>query len=226
MKYIVSDLHGEYELFLELLDQIGFSESDEMIVCGDIIDKGVHSVKLAKFIFSMSNIRSIAGNHEYAFLKHYWAIMQRESYNFDGVLKKLQSYFPDDGYLLDWETVDAFESLPYYIEEDEFICAHAGVHLDGQKRIKPLKEATLQQLVYDRTFKEPSVLPSEGKCVFFGHTPTGYLSNEYKILTYPRKNDPQSISDYYKIHLDTGVFLSGILGCFCVDTCRSFYVKN
>ena len=76
MRYVISDIHGEYHLFLDLLDKIKFSATDEMIVCGDIIDKGEHSVKLLQYIMSQPNIRCILGNHEYAFLKYYWALMK------------------------------------------------------------------------------------------------------------------------------------------------------
>lgn len=37
--YFVSDIHGEYDLFMRLLDEIKFSSDDEMIICGDAIDK-------------------------------------------------------------------------------------------------------------------------------------------------------------------------------------------
>ena len=67
----MSDIHGEYELFLKLLDKIGFSENDELYICGDIIEKGRDSVKLARYIFSMPNAKVIMGNHEDAFIKHY-----------------------------------------------------------------------------------------------------------------------------------------------------------
>lgn len=39
MTYFVSDIHGEYHLFLKLLDKLLFSDSDTMYVLGDIIDK-------------------------------------------------------------------------------------------------------------------------------------------------------------------------------------------
>ena len=157
------------------------SSKDEMIICGDIIDKGQDSVKLLKLIKSMSNFRFIIGNHEYAFLKHYWAIMRDSPEDFDEVLKKLQDYFPYDGKLLDWDTVDWLESLPYYIEEDDFISVHAGVQLDKYNRVVPLDQISREQLVYDRNFKEPNVVPLTNKCIFFGHTPTSYISNERKI---------------------------------------------
>lgn len=227
MKYILSDIHGECNLFIKLLQKIKFSLKDEMIICGDIIDKGQDSVKLLKLIKSMPNIRCIIGNHEYAFLKHYWAIMQESPDDFDEVLKKLQDYFPYDGKLLDWDTVDWLESLPYYIEEETFICVHAGVQLDRDNRVVSLNKTTREQLVYDRNFKEPNVVPLTNKCIFFGHTPTSYISNESKILKYKWDTySTNTIQDYYKIHLDLGVWLHGVMGCFCVDTCEEFYVDK
>lgn len=44
MHYFVSDIHGEYELFLHLLDKIGFSGGDTVYILGDLIDKGERSV--------------------------------------------------------------------------------------------------------------------------------------------------------------------------------------
>ena len=30
MRYVISDIHGEYSLFIELMKKIGFSENDEL----------------------------------------------------------------------------------------------------------------------------------------------------------------------------------------------------
>ena len=215
MRYVISDIHGEYDLFIKLIDKIGFSERDELFVCGDIIDKGQDSVKLLKFIKSMPNARCIIGNHEYAFLKKYWAIMQNSPQDFDQVLNELQSYFQYDGNLLDWETVDWLETLPYYIEESDFICVHAGVELTPDNRLVPLEQNQNEQLVYDREFKEPNLVPLTDKCVFFGHTPTSYISNECKIIKYKKEGyQTNSIRDFYKIHLDLGTWIHGVLGAF------------
>lgn len=57
--------------------------------------------------------------------------------------------------------------------------------------------------------------------------PTSYISNESKILKYKREtSSTKTIKDYYKIHLDLGVWLHGVLGCYCVDTCEEFYVDK
>ena len=191
-----------------------------------MIEKGKHSVRLTKLLFSIQNAVLLAGNHEYAFLKYYWSLM-REMCDYDLVLQKLQAYFPYDGALLDWETVDRFEALPYFYEAEDYICVHAGVPLDREGRILPLKQATCEQLVYDRNFKEPDVLPRGGKCVFYGHTPTFNLGLEPKIQCYLREGKRgDHVRDYYKIHLDTGAYQSGISGCFRVEDLCEFYVQK
>ena len=226
MDYCISDIHGHYDLFCRLLDKIRFSGGDKLYVLGDIIDKGPDSIRLAKLLFSMPNVYCIAGNHEYDFLKYYRALMQQTE-NYDRVLEKLRTYF-SDGTLLDWETVDRFDLLPFYVETDKFIGVHAGLPFrDGL--FLPPEGARSEQLVYDRFFKEPDILPQGKKCILYGHTPVRYLTGQDVILLYPRDGavkDSRNIADYCKIHLDTGVVLSGVLGCFAVNTCQSFYVKN
>ena len=231
MTYVVSDIHAQYDLFRRLLEYIKFSDGDTLISCGDIIDKGKDSARLLKFIKNMSNARCINGNHEYTFLKYYWGLMRESPDNFDYVLKKLQEYFPDDGALLDWDIIDWVESLPFYIEEKDFLCVHAGIPLDENGRIIPPEKATREQLVYDRNFKDPKVEVKDSKCVLFGHTPTSYLlpDGASKIIAYRRKEaqkDSYKITDFYKIHLDTGTWIDGILGCFCIENCNAYYVKR
>ena len=174
----------------------------------------------------MPNVYCIAGNHEYDFLKYYRAMM-RQTEDYDWVLEKLRGYFTD-GYLLDWETVDRFDFLPFYAETDDFIGVHAGVPVKDGKLL-PVSQVTCEQLVYDRRFKDKDILPQNGKCVLYGHTPVRYLTGRDEILLYPRKGAAQGsadITDYIKIHLDTGVALSGVLGCFAVNNCQSFYVSE
>lgn len=229
MTYCISDIHGEYDLFMRLLDKIKYSNSDRLIICGDLIDKGASSVRLAKTIFNLPNSYCIMGNHEYMFFKFYRSRMHSAILDFDAILCHLQRYFPEDGDLLDWDTVDMLVDLPYYIEENDFICVHAGVPMDEEGRVLPLNEVSPEEFVHDRRFKDPMVLPKESKCVLFGRTPTTNINPIPKILTYPKTGCTQgsgNISDYCKIHLDTGASMNGILGCFCVDNCQEFYITK
>ena len=226
MDYCISDIHGYYDLFCRLMDKIGFGGGDRLFVLGDMIDKGPSGIRLAKLLFSLPNVYCIAGNHEYDFLKYYHALM-RQSEDYDRVLETLRGYFAD-GDLLDWETVDKLDFLPYYVETEDFIGVHAGVPVkDGA--LLPVSQATCEQLVYDRRFKDADVLPQNGKCVFYGHTPVRYLTGRDEILFYPRAGAPRGsrdIADYCKVHLDTGVFLGGVLGCAAVGSCRCFYAEE
>lgn len=227
MKYFVSDVHGEYKLFVELLEKIKFSESDEMYICGDIIDKGSEPIKLARFVSSLPNVHCILGNHEYEFLKYYHSLLHDSPNDFDAVLTRLREYF-SDGHLLDWETVDWLDRLPSYIENEDFICTHAGVPLDSKGNILPLENASVEQLVNDRRFKEPTVKHKDARCVFFGHTQTNCICGEARIIGYKRSGVkvPESIRDIYKVHLDTGAWSNGVLGCFCLDTLKVVYARK
>ena len=40
MRYVVSDVHGNYNLLVKLLNKIKFSRQDTLYILGDVIDKG------------------------------------------------------------------------------------------------------------------------------------------------------------------------------------------
>ncbi len=62
--YVVSDLHGQYDLFMEGLKEISFSSSDYLYCIGDAIDLGEHGVKILQEIERNKNMDLILGNHE------------------------------------------------------------------------------------------------------------------------------------------------------------------
>ena len=39
MNYVMTDLHGEYELFKEMLEKINFSDEDTLYILGDCCDE-------------------------------------------------------------------------------------------------------------------------------------------------------------------------------------------
>ena len=95
MIYIASDIHGEYDLFMRLLERIRFTEQDEMIVCGDAIDKGTGSVRLLTLLSAYRNFKFILGNHEYDFLKSYRALMQNEQSDLIMFLKRFKKIWAE-----------------------------------------------------------------------------------------------------------------------------------
>ena len=223
MEYVVSDIHGHYDTFCRLMETIKFCGSDRLYVLGDIIDKGKDSVRLAKTLFSMPEAACIAGNHEYDFLKYFRAQMLNA--DDETVMTRLRAYFPD-GCLLDWETVETFDNLPYYIETEKFVGVHAGLPMRADGSAEAPENATREQLVYDRTFAQPNVIPKSGKCVIFGHTPCRGISGSDEMIFYRNGRNNGDVSDFCKIHTDTGVYLGGVLGCLEIGSCRAFYVRG
>ena len=57
MRYVVSDIHGNYELFVKLLKKINFSKRDTMFVLGDVIDKGKDVQKLLNLLSGKQRFR-------------------------------------------------------------------------------------------------------------------------------------------------------------------------
>ena len=140
------------------------------------------------------------------------------------MLKRLSEYF--GGEPVDFDFADEFELLPLYVETESFVCVHSGAPLDENGGLLPLSLASVEELVFDRHFKNPDTVYTGEKCVFFGHTQTDAVFGENIILGHLRQEDrkPLSISDFSKIHLDTGAWSSGIMGCICVESVKAYYV--
>jgi len=72
MTYVMSDIHGDYRRYLQMLELIGFSDEDELYVLGDVIDRGEEPLKVLLDMSMRPNVFPIMGNHElmmYLFLE-------------------------------------------------------------------------------------------------------------------------------------------------------------
>lgn len=62
--YVISDIHGEYERFMELLEEIELKDTDTLYILGDVLDRGEHPIKVVLKLMEMPNAFCIVGNHE------------------------------------------------------------------------------------------------------------------------------------------------------------------
>lgn len=67
MIYVISDLHGIYDRYLKVIEQL--QDKDELYVLGDSIDRGKDGVKILLDIKNRENVHLILGNHELLFLE-------------------------------------------------------------------------------------------------------------------------------------------------------------
>lgn len=66
--YVMSDIHGNLELYNDILNQIdfeNFSKYDRLYINGDVVDRGSSSIKILKHVMENSDkITMLLGNHE------------------------------------------------------------------------------------------------------------------------------------------------------------------
>jgi hypothetical protein len=66
---IVGDVHGCYHELLEILEKCNFNaENTQVIIVGDLVNKGPHSDEVIKFVRKQKNILCVRGNHDQAAL--------------------------------------------------------------------------------------------------------------------------------------------------------------
>lgn len=70
MIYIMSDIHGLYDRYLDMLEKISFSDDDRLYILGDVIDRGDRSFDLLFDIMKRDNVELFLGNHEHMMLTY------------------------------------------------------------------------------------------------------------------------------------------------------------
>ena len=116
--FIVGDVHGCFEEFLELLKKVNYKrETHRLILVGDIINRGPFSFKMLEWVKD-NKIEMVRGNHEQAFISCF-----KEDKWINPIFKSLKQKMKSDiGQWIDW-----ISDLPFYIEEEDFLVVHAGL---------------------------------------------------------------------------------------------------
>ena len=119
--YAIGDVQGCFFSLQALLTELDFSPSrDTLWFAGDLINRGPHSLKTARFIQSLGNSAvSVLGNHDFALLAiGFGAIPNPPPHTLQDILNA-----PDKDSLLEW-----FRAMPLLHVENHRILAHAGLY--------------------------------------------------------------------------------------------------
>lgn len=66
--YVISDIHGCFDEFQQMLDNINFSSGDRLFLAGDHIDRGPKSYEMLRWLEHLpDNVIAIRGNHDEEF---------------------------------------------------------------------------------------------------------------------------------------------------------------
>lgn len=66
-RFIVGDIHGQYDMLKALLDDVGFNpaEGDILYGLGDFCDRGEQNLEVLRYLMSLRNsFKSVFGNHD------------------------------------------------------------------------------------------------------------------------------------------------------------------
>ena len=63
--YVCSDIHGQYDLYKTMLNEINFTSEDHFYILGDMIDRGEDGIRVLQDVASRPNVTCLLGNHEY-----------------------------------------------------------------------------------------------------------------------------------------------------------------
>ncbi len=64
MIYVMSDLHGCYDKYVNMLEKISFSKEDVLYILGDVVDRGSNGMKILLDIEKRENVKLFWGNHD------------------------------------------------------------------------------------------------------------------------------------------------------------------
>lgn len=232
MIYCVSDIHGEYDKFMRLLEKIHFSDSDVLYVLGDVFDRGPHPIQVLFEMMKHPNIIPIVGNHELMGITVLKFLMKEITEENIGSIddRMMQS-------IINWQmngsdtTTGEFHKLSLekrqevmkYLGEfsayeevsagnKDFLLVHAGLSNFSKRR--SLDDYTLNELVWGRTDYEMKYF--DDVFVVSGHTPTQNIKQNPRPGYIYRANN--------HIAIDCGACFGGRLAAICLDTDEEFYV--
>ena len=225
--YVVSDLHGHYNEFIELLCDIKFNKNDKMYVLGDVIDRGAEPLKLLNFILEKENIVMLMGNHEKMMLdsSHKNREIREEAYinwQYNGGYTTL-SDFKEMTSEERQKVIDNLAKLKWYefleVGGKKFFLSHAGIKIKGKKDFEDylIKEIETEQILWNR--EELKIWENKSEYIMIhGHTPSGkwHSENQYEIYYYDKGR---------KINIDCGCARDEKLGCLRLDDMKEFYVE-
>ena len=236
MHYVISDIHGCLEEYLELLSAIDPGEEDILYILGDVCDKGPYPVRVLQDMMKRPGIRPVMGNHDYTALKNLRNL--GEAVDLPDCRKTLPRgerldfayWYKDGGYT----TFDEYrelspgerEAVLSYIEtfsawqrvrigKKTYVLAHAGIR--NYREGTDLDAVPMADMIFYRTDYERPLFGDPDTVLVTGHTPTFLVRPDKQSLIYETKGH---------IALDCGCVYGGKLAALCLETGKAFYAGH
>ena len=232
--YVMSDLHGEYDKYVKMLEKINFNEKDILYVLGDVVDRGKNPMKILLDMMLRPNVFPLLGNHDLIALNVLEALKYELSEKNGKVSENLAmilgAWLEEGGattvgefYTLTGEqqyaVIDYLKEFSLFeiaeTEDKAFVLVHSG--LDNYRPDKKLCEYTEDELLFCRPSpSEKYFEDDEDIYVVMGHTPTPI---------FPGWGKPEILKNGKNIFIDCAACNpKGKLACLCLETMEEYYI--
>ena len=220
MIYVMSDLHGCYDKYIQMLNKINFNNEDTLYILGYICDRGGNPIKILLHMMNHDNIIPIFGNHDVDALISIEKILNNDIDN------TIRYWLADGGNT----TLDEFEMLDDKLKRDllvylsdfryyqeltvnniDYVLVHGG--LKDFNEAKSLDSYNLLDLVWTRP--DYDKVYYKNRIIISGHTPTLHIDSSMKGKIIKKNNH---------IAIDTGCVFGYGLACICLDNMEEYYV--
>ena len=235
MIYVISDIHGCFEEFKELLEEIRFSDKDEMYILGNIVDYGPQPMELIQDLMMRDNVYPVAGNHDYMALTVLSKVQQKlkdpdhaepmgkadvklyQAWTADGGDVTAKEFLKIKDEELRDDILDYLSEAAVYYEAQaggkHFIMTHGDLP-DRQKHPDlsdyEVTDTAFRGADYNKQYFKKEYLVT-------GHTPTKKIRTDGKDLVY---------EGHHHVAINCDLINGGKLAAYCLDTGETIYVSG
>lgn len=239
--FIFSDIHGNWELFEQILNFLNSQEDEwQCIVIGDACDRGPAGYKIMKHLLDDKRFIYLAGNHEHMFVNtavELCNIKNEENWTHEQMILEGRSwlefysnhtanhYFGNGGdstfeaWLNDgapWAFVYKIKRLPIIMSYEKYDIMHGGCYASTFKYHDSWDEYDEYDALWNRThFINPW---TKNRTMIHGHTPICNMPRGILRETHHYTWKPIIYNGGEKINMDCATYHSGRISIMDLDT--------
>ena len=205
----IGDIHGCHQEFAELLERIALTKDDQLILLGDLINRGPDSLKVLD-LARANRALSLLGNHEARLLNY--RRTKDTAFLKESDLQTFEKLRPED-----WALLEAMP-LTHTIEELNTVFVHGGFLPNEPWQKQPASVVTRIQVV-DRYGKPRKRAEAEGCPVWAD------LWNGPPFVVYGHTPRPEIYKLKWSVGIDTACVMGGYLTAYILPEKRFVQVK-
>lgn len=205
----IGDIHGCHQEFTELLERLALTKDDQLVLVGDLVNRGPDSLKVIDLAKANRAI-SLLGNHELRLLNY--RKTKNTAFLKETDVDTFEKFRPED-----WAYLEAMP-VTYYVEELNTVFVHGGFLPNEPWQKQPASVVTRIQVV-DREGKPRKRADSEGSPAWAD------LWNGPPFVVYGHTPRPEVYKLKWSVGIDTACVMGGYLTAYLLPEKRFVQVK-